>query len=300
MVTFAHVDLTSADMLALLTPLLMWLAAATIGWLVVDRMLIGPLRRLEREVAAYRPGTSLDVTPIKGPSRELRQLSESFQTMGETVSAHEAELEEGLARQTRLTREVHHRVKNNLQVIASLINLHARAAKSDDATTAYMSIQRRVDALSVVHRNHYAELEENQGLSLRSLVTEIASNFRASTGEAGAKPSMTLDIVAVQISQDVAVAVAFLVTELLELTLLLDPGARIAITVARGDAEGRAKLAIASPALAGGEAFDALYVQGFSRVIEGLSRQLRAPMERDIAAGSFRIEIPVISAGNAA
>src|SRR3546814_11954106 len=51
----------------------------------------------------------------------------------------------------------------NLQVISSLINFHARGARTAEVVTAYASIQRRVDALAVVHRNHFAEMEENRG-----------------------------------------------------------------------------------------------------------------------------------------
>ena len=108
------------------------------------------------------------------PAQEIRELGETFRAISRTVAEHEAGLAEGLVRQTKLTREVHHRVKNNLQVISSLINFHARAARSAEATQAYASIQRRVDALAVVHRNHFAELEENRGLSLRSVIGELA------------------------------------------------------------------------------------------------------------------------------
>jgi len=289
-----RVPLTAAEILSLLTPLLMWLAAATVGWLVVDRMLIAPLKQLEGEVAAYQPGTTMNFRRLTGPSQELRQLGESFRTLGQTVSAHEAELEAGLARQTKLTREVHHRVKNNLQVVASLINLHARAAKSAEATAAYASIQRRVDALSVVHRNHYAELEENIGLALRSLIAEIAANFRANAPETGRKPTIMLDIMPLHITQDVAVAIAFLITELLELALLVDGGAHIAISAVRAELPGRVLLRLQSAALVSDEGFDHAYAQGFGRVIEGLSRQLRSPMMRDGVAGSFAIGVPVL------
>ncbi|MBV5325363.1 MAG: sensor histidine kinase, partial [Rhodospirillaceae bacterium] len=100
----------------------------------------------------YKPGDIIE--PLRGmetSAHELRQLSETFRHITETISTHEAELAAGLARQTRLTREVHHRVKNNLQVVASLINLHARGQVQSDVIRAYASIQRRVDALAVVH-----------------------------------------------------------------------------------------------------------------------------------------------------
>lgn len=292
--TVGRVPFTSAEILSLLTPLLMWLAAATIGWLVVDRLMIAPLRRLEAEVSAYQPGGDVTFRRLTGPSEELRQLGQSFRTLGDAVSAHEAEMAEGLARQTKLTREVHHRVKNNLQVVASLINLHARAAKSDEATAAYASIQRRVDALSVVHRNHYAELEENLGLALRPLIAEIASNFRANAPELGPKPVITLEINPLHVSQDVAVAISFLVTELLELALLVDRGAAIAITATRTETPGRILLGMRSAALIRTPQFDQVYAQGFSRVVEGLSRQLRSPIARDDENGGFAIQVPVL------
>ena len=70
---------------------------------------------------------------------------------------------EALEGQRRLVREVHHRVKNNLQVVASLLNIHGRSADSPRPGPLMSAIGRRVDALSVVHRNHFAEIEENAG-----------------------------------------------------------------------------------------------------------------------------------------
>ena len=52
----AHQRVTTLDRLMLLLPLLMWIAAAIITWLMVSRLVIRPLRRLEHGVSAYRPG----------------------------------------------------------------------------------------------------------------------------------------------------------------------------------------------------------------------------------------------------
>lgn len=75
-------------------------------------------------------------------------------------------------------------MKNNLQVISSLINFHARGATGPEAMAAYASIQRRVDALAVVHRHHFAELEDNRGLNLRTMIGELAANIRATAPRA--------------------------------------------------------------------------------------------------------------------
>jgi two-component sensor histidine kinase len=150
---------------------------------------------LRTSVAAYTPGQVIDIAasgPL--PAAEIRELGETFRAISRTVAIHEAGLAEGLVRQTKLTREVHHRVKNNLQVISSLINFHSRGATSPDAATAYASIQRRVDALAVVHRNHFAEMEENRGLNLRTMIGELAANIRATAPEDNAGLGITLDV----------------------------------------------------------------------------------------------------------
>lgn len=294
-ITTPRTPFSAVELLSILLPLVMWASAAFIGWFVVNRILIRPLRRLERTVSAYKPGEIVE--PLHGmetSAHELRQLGETFRRITETISTHEAELAAGLARQTRLTREVHHRVKNNLQVVASLINLHARGQVQPDVVRAYASIQRRVDALAVVHRNHYAELEENRGVSLRSLVGELAQNIRGSVQEGDPIPPVRIDICPCYANQDVAVPVAFLLTELIELSMLTDPRAAIAITLTAISINS-ARLSVESAALIETPDLVLRMENRFGRVLEGLSRQLRSPLERDRENGKFSIEIAVIS-----
>ncbi|WP_367185870.1 sensor histidine kinase [Sphingomonas bacterium] len=278
---------------ALLLPILMWLAAASLAWLVVDRLLIQPLRTLRARVAAYRPGEEIASSDVRSlPAQEIRELGETFRSLSRTLILHEAGLAEGLVRQTKLTREVHHRVKNNLQVISSLINLHSRGAKAEEAARAYSSIQRRVDALSVVHRHHFAEMEDHRGLSLRAVIGELASNIRATSPE-GSKLGILLEVEPYLVTQDNAIAIAFLLTEIIELAIAINPCAQLRLSVRAGDTPDKAILRASSPGLIEGDGLKAALDQRYARVMEGLSRQLRAPLHHDPLAGAYEIAIAI-------
>jgi two-component sensor histidine kinase len=283
--------------LVIILPILMWIAAALIGWLIVDRLLLKPLARMQRAIAAYQPGDRDLALPTRdSPAREIGDLGQAFVRVTHTVSRHEAELEAGLERQTRLVREVHHRVKNNLQVVASLLNLHARGATSPDASAAYASIQRRVDALAVVHRNHYAELEDNRGVALKPLLSELGANLRANAPAEAANMQIRLSVEPVYANQDVAVSVAFLVTELVEFAMFC--GSRLVTVTIEQVRPNAASLSIESEALQGEPRCDPRLAERFDRIVTGLSRQLRSIMAKDSEAGRYSLEIAIVGRGD--
>ncbi|WP_336958876.1 sensor histidine kinase [Sphingobium aquiterrae] len=285
---------TLARALSLLLPLFMWFAAAAIVWVFVHRLLIRPLVELRRAVAGYHPGEVMEpLKKMRTPAREIAALGETFREISEDVATHEEEMAQSLERQRRLTREVHHRVKNNLQIIASLISLHARSAHAPEAIDAYASIQRRVDALSVVHRNHYAELEQTRGVGIRALVSELSASLRATSPREASGFVIQVDSDDLHVSQDVAVPIAFLITELVELAMLIDPTAIIRIAVRATHTAGRATLSVCSRALCPSDAMQDHLDRRFGRVLTGLARQLRAPLDHDEKEGVYTIEIPV-------
>ncbi len=292
--TVPSAPVTSSAIIAALSPFLMWFIAAAIAWFVVDRLLIRPLRRLRTTVGAYQPGELID--PISGseiPAQEIRALGDTFRELSRTVQLHESDLAQGLARQTQLTREVHHRVKNNLQVIASLINFHARVATEPGALEAYSTIQRRVDALAVVHRHHFAGFEDTRGIEIRSVIGELASNIRA-TAPDGYSISILLDIEPLLASQDAAIAIAFLITEIVELAMHVAPASHIDIST-RSDPEkpDSATLRLSSPALVDSSEFSQLYAHRYGRVIGGLVRQLRSQLHHDPLIGAFELSVAI-------
>ncbi|TMJ16462.1 MAG: HAMP domain-containing protein [Alphaproteobacteria bacterium] len=288
--------LSASELVMILLPVLMCLAAAIIGWLIVDRLLLRPLARMQRAVAAYQPGDSrIDLPSISSPAREIGELGSAFNQVTQTVARHEAELEAAIERQTRLVREVHHRVKNNLQVVASLLNLHARGAPNEQVSAAYASIQRRVDALAVVHRNHYAELEVNRGVALRSLISELASNLRATAPASASSMTIALHLEPLYVTQDVAVSVAFLITEIVEFAMLTAAPTVVISLESRSDKV--ARLTIGSPSLKAGTDYDPNLFERFDRIVTGLSRQLRSAMDRDLDRGRYSLDIAINARG---
>ena len=289
-VGIAQERLTTLDRLLLLLPLLMWILAAIITWLLVTRLLIRPLRRLERAVLRYRPGEGALELPRKlGPSTEIQELRDALGRAIERAEESERETTHALEGQRRLVREVHHRVKNNLQVVASLLNIHGRSAETSDAREAYAGISRRVGALSIVHRNHFAEMEENRGIALRPLVTELAAELRAGAPEAARGLRIDLEIDSLFTTQDAAMAVAFLITEIIEFAMLNAPQEPIELSLRR-TSELTGRLTLGSPILRPDEEDEPGRAQ-FERIVAGLAKQLRSPLDRNL--GRYSVDLPV-------
>jgi two-component system, sensor histidine kinase PdtaS len=143
--------------------------------------------------------------------------------------------------------------------------------------------------LSIVHRNHFAEMEENRGIALRPLLTELAAELRAGAPEAARSFKIDLDLDTVNTTQDVAVAVAFLITEIVEFAMLHRPSDPVEISLRRAS-ELTARLALRSRVLVPDEDETSEKVQ-FERILGGLAKQLRSTLDRKL--GSYSVDLPV-------
>jgi two-component sensor histidine kinase len=131
-------------------------------------------------------------------------------------------------------------------------------------------------------------MEENRGISLRPLISELCAELRATAPEAARSLSIDLDMDTVYTTQDVAVATAFLVTEIVEYAMLHSPAEPIEISLRR-TSELTARLTLSSPVLVPNEEEDPEKVQ-FERIVSGLAKQLRSPLERKL--GRYSVDLP--------
>ncbi len=282
--------ITTGDRLLLLLPFLMWIVAALLTWVLVTRLFIRPLRQLQRAVVRYEPGDADFVLPQKlGPATEIQELRDAFARAVARVEESEHSMANALEGQRRLVREVHHRVKNNLQVVASLINIHGRTAETSMparpmARSAGASA-RWPSSTAIISRRWRRIAGSRSARSCPNLRRSFAQRLR--NRRAGLR--IELDLEGANTTQDVAVSVAFLVTEIVEFAMLRTPEDPIEISLRR-TSELTARLTMNSKVLNPDEEGDREKVQ-FERIIAGLAKQLRSTLERKL--GRYSVEFPV-------
>jgi two-component sensor histidine kinase len=111
-----------------------------------------------------------------------------------------------------MMREIHHRVKNNLQIVTSLLNLQAKGVEGESAQRAFNDIQTRVRALALVHRYLY-ESADLQSVNLGAFLKELAASLQLSYGVSQEQVAIEVDADAVWDVSDRAVPLALFMTE---------------------------------------------------------------------------------------
>ncbi len=115
-------------------------------------------------------------------------------------------------------REIHHRVKNNLQTVASLLRIQARRTRSDEARDALVNATRRVAAIAVVHDTLSEGLTQNVDFDevfsrVLKLVAEVAA---APTTRARTRATGTFGTLPSEYATPLALALTELVTNAVE------------------------------------------------------------------------------------
>lgn len=142
--------------LALLFPLLMWLISLAVALIAIRRQVIRPVRVLGRQMRDFAEGRRVfHSEALDNAPSELREIGETFATMAQKVIRDEADLENSVHERDVLIKEVHHRVKNNLQLMSSILSMQARTAPDPDTRHALRKVQDRLASLAAVHRGLY-------------------------------------------------------------------------------------------------------------------------------------------------
>ncbi len=192
--------------------LLLVLGLATIAF-GASIELITPLKRLGGEVRAWRGSGVFNPARVGHAPLELRELALSFSRATKALDRRERELRTAIEQQELLMKEIHHRVKNNLQIIASLLNLQAARIRQPEARAEFQSARDRVRALATLHRHLYSQGEVHT-IHTRSFLVELCGQLFQAMGETeGDRISLDIEASELQMSSDQAVPLALIVTE---------------------------------------------------------------------------------------
>ena len=199
----------------LLFPFLMWLVGIIVAVISLNRLVlrhISDLGRRMRRFATYRDVESSE--KIDDAPSEIQTINETFEAMADQLLRDEADLENAVFEREVLLKEVHHRVKNNLQLISSIINMQVRQVASPEAVAALRQFQDRVTSLASVHRALYQEPSLTR-IRFDVLLSDLVAQVNA-VGTAGQTPvEIELDLDPVTLLPDQTSPLAMVTTEAL-------------------------------------------------------------------------------------
>jgi two-component sensor histidine kinase len=158
-------------------PLLTFSLALLAVSVVTERVVIRWIVYLQRIAALYARGR-LTVRPVQAEQmpHEIRELAETLEDMADMLVSRDASLRDSLAQKDALMREIHHRVKNNLQVISSLLNMQQRALVDPAARSAMSDMRQRITALALVYRALY-QGPDLKRVDLRPFLEELTAQL---------------------------------------------------------------------------------------------------------------------------
>jgi two-component sensor histidine kinase len=175
-------------------PLLIGVGAVVVVGVAAEAMVMRWLSYLERLSRAYAHGRySLRPRRLQQAPLEFRALGEAVEDMAAAVEHRDQALRDALDEQTVLLREVHHRVKNNLQIVASLLSLQASRADDPAVREALQDTLVRIDAMSLSQR-FMKQHEDEDRVAAVELFEALIVQVRARLGSAARTLSIVADI----------------------------------------------------------------------------------------------------------
>jgi len=290
------------------------------GSMFWNSLYISPVHNEQGELV-YFFASQVDITERVNEQQRIEQEKERFErevqrrteelekALAEGRRAN-AELSSALQAQNLLLNEVDHRVKNNLQMIASLIVMQSRNIPDASIRQSLTSMLERVEALSAVHRRLYKSTDVSR-FDLAEFSRELTRDLVNASSRSDI--SLEFDLDPVEVSPDRAAPIALMINELVTNSLkhafLEDRPGKIALSVKRidghatitieddgvgmrdGDGDGASRRAQGDgngSATAGME-----YGKGsFGKsLVEALGRQVRATTRWQAANPGTRVEI---------
>ena len=203
----------STAVLTVLGPVLLWMIAVAVAYVSIDKLVTRHIAYLGRAAARIGRGDlDSEIRRLENAPREIHALGDAIRDMAVNLQDRDAGMRDALEHQKNLILEIHHRVKNNLQMVTSLINIQLRRAKSGEERDSLRFLEDRVQSLAVVHQHLYGS-EELDRIPMDELVRDICERLKMSMTPVGASVEFRYRLTPIIVDSRVATPVALFLTE---------------------------------------------------------------------------------------
>jgi PAS domain S-box-containing protein len=157
----------------------------------------------------------IDITERKQAEEQLKHFNEELEL---AVNERTDQLNKSLHEKEILLKEIHHRVKNNLQIVISLLNLQSRYIKDETILNAIKESQNRIRAMALVHEKLYKS-EDISHIDLSDYIRFLATSLFSFHNISPQKIRLTIDMKEVRIDINSAIPIGLIINELVSNSL---------------------------------------------------------------------------------
>ena len=192
---------------------------------IISRTITSPLNNLTEAVSNVTAGdysASIDIQR----SDEIGILANAFNNMINRINISQRDLQEkikeiseknsllqnSLHEKDILIREVHHRVKNNLQVISSLLTLQANKLNEPNVTEAFKESQNRIRSMALIHEKLY-KTSNFARLEMEEYINQLIEYLFNSYNISSSKIETSVEIDNISVTIDIAIALGLIINE---------------------------------------------------------------------------------------
>lgn len=198
----------------LVLPVAMFALALATVWWAAERLVLRAVRDLQHLAGLYAQGhySAAPQEPEQDAPGELQALRRALVDMADRIDARDVRLKNALDEKQTLLREVHHRVKNNLQIMVSLFNMQLRTLGEGAGRTALQEARARVTALALVHQALY-EGDDLRTVELAEFIDSLVRTLVDASGGPAKGVDVNVQVSAAPAPAAVAVPLALFVVE---------------------------------------------------------------------------------------
>ena len=144
---------------------------------------------------------------IKTKSNGLLELQK------EEINQKNAKLTILLTEKELLNKEIHHRVKNNLQIVMSLLNTQSRYLKDNAAIFAIKNTQHRINSMALIHKKLY-QSDDIVSINIKNYIEELIE-YLALSFDTGERISFKIDVLPIELDTTQAIPIGLILNEVL-------------------------------------------------------------------------------------
>jgi PAS domain S-box-containing protein len=156
-------------------------------------------------------GSCIDISELREAQQQLKRTSDDLEVR---VNERTEELARRLMEREVLIREVHHRVKNNLQLVSSLLNMQGRQHNEERLRQALEECQGRIQTIALIHQRLF-QSNDLAHVALSEYMTSLAANVFQASGVTPGVVALELDVEEVSLSVERAIPCGLILNELI-------------------------------------------------------------------------------------